>query len=86
MEGKGLFVWKQQGKSFNGDWLNNMMHGSGIFSWTDGRRYVGEYKEDKKSGYGEFFWPDGRYYKGYWKEGKQNGKGTYKGSKMLTER
>ena len=53
------------------------MHGNGVFTWKDGRRYDGEYREDKKHGYGEFYWPDGRYYKGDWRNGKQHGKGTY---------
>ena len=26
------------------------MHGSGKFTWADGRQYVGEYFEDKKEG------------------------------------
>jgi len=40
------------------------MHGKGIFTWSDNRKYVGEYINDKKEGYGEFFWPDGKIYKG----------------------
>lgn len=54
------------------------MHGRGIFTWSDGRKYEGEYVNDKKEGCGEFSWPDGRAYKGSWKNGKQDGKGTYR--------
>jgi MORN repeat len=32
------------------------MHGKGIFTFKDGRKYVGDYKEDKKEGYGVFEW------------------------------
>ena len=46
------------------------MHGKGVFTWKDGRKYEGEYKDDKKDGYGEFYWPDGRIYKGFWENGK----------------
>jgi hypothetical protein len=56
------------------------MHGSGTFSWSDGRRYMGEYFDDRKNGYGEFVWPDGRSYKGDWLNVKQHGKGMYKTS------
>lgn len=28
------------------------MHGKGIYTWKDGRRYEGEYLNDKKHGYG----------------------------------
>lgn len=59
------------------------MHGSGTFTWADGRKYVGEYVHDKKQGYGEFEWPDGRVYKGKWFNGKQHGTGNYKGSKQV---
>ena len=40
------------------------MHGTGDFTWPDGKSYKGEYFEDKKHGYGEFYWPDGKVYKG----------------------
>jgi hypothetical protein len=42
------------------------MHGEGVFTWVDGRKYKGEYKNDKKDGYGTFEWPDGRRYEGFW--------------------
>jgi len=28
---------------FKGDWLNNNMHGKGVYTWKDGRKYEGEY-------------------------------------------
>lgn len=36
------------------------MHGKGIYTWKDGRRYEGEYQFDKKHGYGIYIWADGR--------------------------
>jgi hypothetical protein len=42
------------------------MHGKGIYTWKDGRKYEGEYKNDKKDGYGEYTWIDGRKYAGQW--------------------
>lgn len=32
------------------------MHGKGVFTWKDGRKYEGEYKDDQKHGYGVFTW------------------------------
>ena len=32
------------------------MHGTGVFSWSDGRKYKGDYVEDKKQGHGIFEW------------------------------
>ncbi len=53
------------------------MHGRGVVTWADGRRYNGEYFDDKKQGFGVFTWPDGRKYEGAWFNGKQHGIGTY---------
>ncbi len=30
-------------KKNKGEWLNNNMHGKGIYTWRDGRKYDGEY-------------------------------------------
>lgn len=46
------------------------MHGKGIFTWRDGRKYEGEYVDDKKEGKGVFTWNDNRKYDGYWVNGK----------------
>lgn len=40
------------------------MHGQGIYSWPDGRKYDGEYLDDLKNGFGSYYWPDGRKYTG----------------------
>ena len=32
------------------------MHGIGVFTWDDGRKYTGEYVDDKKEGHGIFEW------------------------------
>lgn len=46
------------------------MHGYGVYSWQDGRKYEGQYLKDKKHGYGVYMWADGRKYEGYWMNGK----------------
>jgi hypothetical protein len=53
------------------------MHGTGTFSWPDGRVYKGEYVEDKKHGHGVFTWSDGKTYDGSWAHGKQSGIGLF---------
>ncbi len=53
------------------------MHGEGVFTWPDGKRYEGWYLVDKKHGYGELQWPDKRIFKGQWSHGKQDGFGKY---------
>ena len=51
------------------------MHGKGVNTWADGRKYEGEYYNDKKDGFGVWTWADGRKYVGYWKDGKRHGIG-----------
>jgi hypothetical protein len=46
------------------------MHGNGVFTWPDGRRYEGSYVQDKKQGHGTFEWPDGKKYVGDWFDGR----------------
>lgn len=53
------------------------MHGQGIFTWPDGRRYEGEYSGDKKQGFGIYTWQNGRQYAGQWENGQQHGQGIY---------
>tara|TARA_B110000305_G_C19040809_1_gene448099 strand:- start:216 stop:365 length:150 start_codon:yes stop_codon:yes gene_type:complete len=49
------------------------MHGNGMFTWPDGRKYQGQYLNDHKQGQGMFEWPNGRKYEGGWKLGKMDG-------------
>lgn len=46
------------------------MHGQGIYTWADGRKFEGDYADDQKNGKGSFYWPDGREYHGGWKDGR----------------
>lgn len=46
------------------------MHGGGVYTWQDGRKYEGEYQYDKKHGSGTYVWADGRKYEGEWAYGK----------------
>ena len=52
------------------------MHGSGIYTWPDGRRYEGDYAFDRKHGEGVYVKRDGTKYSGLWNAGKQHGKGV----------
>ena len=54
------------------------MHGYGVYSWPDNRKYEGQYFADRKHGFGIYHWPDGRVYEGYWLGGKQHDLGVYR--------
>ena len=46
------------------------MHGEGVLSWKDGKKYEGTFVEDRREGKGKFVWTDGRVYIGDWLKGK----------------
>ena len=58
------------------------MHGKGIYTWPDGRRYEGTnylgcFENDMKHGKGLYIWSDGRKYEGDFLNNKQHGIGEY---------
>jgi hypothetical protein len=57
------------------------MHGKGVYTWPDGRKFIGSYANDKKEGAGTFFWLNNSQLEGTWKAGKQEGIGIYTSSK-----
>jgi len=46
------------------------MHGKGVFTYSDGKKYDGDFVEDKREGYGTLTSGGGKTYKGQWKKGK----------------
>ena len=61
------------GRMYEGEWKNNLMHGRGKFTWPDGTCYSGEYLNDQKHGFGVFTWETGKRYEGHWTDGVQHG-------------
>ena len=40
MRGQGTYTWND-GRVFTGEWLNNNMHGFGLYRWPNGSSYEG---------------------------------------------
>ncbi len=38
--------FRPDGRSYEGEWLDNNMNGKGKYVWSDGRKYEGDYKND----------------------------------------
>lgn len=53
-----------------------MMHGKGILTWKNGKKYNGEFNNNKREGKGICVWKDGRKYDGMWLDGKEHGMGN----------
>ena len=46
MNGKGVFTW-EDGKKYEGEYLNDKKHGQGTFTWADGKSFTGGWKNGK---------------------------------------
>ncbi|KAJ8421679.1 hypothetical protein Cgig2_026667 [Carnegiea gigantea] len=74
------------GDMYTGEWLDNLPHGHGKYSWNDGCVYEGQWQKGKTMGNGKFSWPSGAIYEGNFKKGYMDGKGSYTGSNGETYR
>ena len=72
-KGKMNFV---NGHTYVGDWMDDMVSGEGVFTWTNGDRYEGQLKSGQRSGKGSYYFANGDMYIGDWLEDKKAGDGV----------
>jgi len=75
--GDDYIIYKDNGK-YEGTILKNengddMRHGYGLMTYSDGRVYEGEFKNNLKDGNGKFIFPNGLIYEGEFKNNKNEG-------------
>lgn len=51
----GKYSWPD-GRSYDGMWFRNKMHGKGKFVWPNGNVYEGDYQNDIREGSGSYTW------------------------------
>ena len=73
----GTFLWNN-GSKYQGQFLNGVFHGKGVYSWANNKTYNGNWANGKMNGKGKFSYPDGSYYEGEFINGKKCGFGLYK--------
>ena len=69
MHGAGVFRWND-GRVYEGHFVNDKKEGYGELKWGDGRKYEGQWKNGKQDGMGFFTSSDGVKQKGNWSEGR----------------
>ena len=68
---------KSNGDVYNGEFLFNVKHGTGIYSYRDGRRrFEGRYRDGDRVE-GKMTYGDGSVYVGAWFNGQRHGRGLY---------
>lgn len=65
------------GSSYDGQFLDGLMHGQGTYNWPDGVSFTGDFFQGTISGSGKYSWPDGSSYTGQVKSGKRHGEGVF---------
>eukprot|EP01006_Ploeotia_vitrea_P053660 TRINITY_DN67806_c2_g1_i1.p1 TRINITY_DN67806_c2_g1~~TRINITY_DN67806_c2_g1_i1.p1 ORF type:complete len:180 (+),score=29.11 TRINITY_DN67806_c2_g1_i1:331-870(+) len=76
-QGKGTLKCVN-GSVYEGDWLNDKLHGQGVVTFSSENRYEGEFKAGMRCGKGTYTWKSGAEYTGSWKNDTKHGHGRYK--------
>lgn len=63
-----MFTW-EDGKSYEGEYVDDKKEGYGVFIWPDGKKYEGYWKDGKQEGEGTFT-SKGKTRKGIFSQGK----------------
>jgi len=64
------------GNRYEGQMVDNLYQGHGVFSWVDGALYAGNWQQGKQHGRGTLIFADGRRYEGAWAHGLRHGQGA----------
>ena len=54
--------YQEGGYTFDGEWQQDQMHGTGAFTYASGAKYEGSWEQGQYQGQGAYCWPDGRKY------------------------
>jgi len=68
---------RMQNYTYEGEFQNDLKHGTGVLEWDDGRRFEGGFVNGKFHGSAIMHWPDGRRYIGQYCEDRKHGQGTF---------
>lgn len=73
--GKGRFINANDLTVYEGQWVNNEMHGQGCYTWRDGSTITGFFRKNRLNGFGKYISARGKQYEGQWIDNKKWGNG-----------
>ncbi|MGE5416835.1 MAG: MORN repeat-containing protein [Acidobacteriota bacterium] len=84
--GKGLIVQPSGSKvaindagfNYKGSFRNGVMHGPGVYTWSNGDKYIGDFQSGKRTGSGTYTWSNGNSYTGDFVNDNLAGFGSFK--------
>jgi hypothetical protein len=76
-EGKGIMEYNN-GRVYEGNWVNDLRNGTGYEKYANGNFYSGEFSNGKAHGKGYYKWANGEFYNGNWNQGQKDGYGEWK--------
>ena len=68
MHGRGTHTWAD-GRSYQGEYVNDKKDGYGVYTWADGRKYQGQWMDGKQHGKGKYVSKSQDVMWGIWDEG-----------------
>jgi hypothetical protein len=84
--GKGKYYFVDTGKTYEGQFEDNEMHGKGKMTWPDQSRYEGDFKNGKAAGHGVEYLANGDKYIGEFDKELKHGAGVYYNTNDQTKR
>jgi len=76
----GQGIWQSRSGQYEGQWQQDMQHGTGHQTWNDGRVYDGQFDAGKFSGQGRMVWHTQKgllIYEGQYKDDLKHGMGKF---------
>jgi hypothetical protein len=74
---EGTVISKGGDQVYTGELQDNLPHGNGKETWSNGSTFKGNFRKGQRHGYGEFVWSDASSYSGNFRRNRIEGIGVY---------
>eukprot|EP00758_Cryptobia_borreli_P002762 Tbor_TRINITY_DN3266_c0_g1::TRINITY_DN3266_c0_g1_i1::g.23732::m.23732 len=78
LDSYGKYKYFPSKDEYEGEWLLDLKHGHGVYTYFQGDKYIGEWRSGKKYGKGVYMFTSGDEYIGSWKDDRIHGFGSFR--------